>query len=93
MNAEDSDYEVVSNAVFPKDVFSGRSSCFVFSPDLKVLVCVRRKMVKVFELPSLTMIFELKLSRASDYLQVLTFSANSSKAQHGLLWPDVNWSA
>ena len=78
VNTRNSDYEIISYAVFPKDVFSGRSSCFVSSPDKKLLVCVHGKIAKIFKLPSLTMIFELKLSRAIEYPQALTFSPDST---------------
>ena len=78
VNATNSDYEIISYAVYPKDLFLGYSSCFVSSPDNKLLVCVHGKMAKVFELPSLTMIFEVKLSRAIDYPKALTFSPDSS---------------
>ena len=57
VNVESRDYEVI-NAEFP-----GHSNCFVSSPDNKLLVCAQGNSIKVLKIPSLVVIFELKLDR------------------------------
>ena len=74
VNIESRDYEVIeSNAIF-----SDRLNCFVSSPDNKLLVCVQENSIKVLKLPSLIVIFELKLDRKNYWSKSLTFSPDSS---------------
>ncbi|CAB4014427.1 E3 ubiquitin- ligase DZIP3, partial [Paramuricea clavata] len=79
-NVNGSDYRIISNAVF-----SDKLRHIVSSPDNKLLVCLYLNLkVAVFELPSLTIIFELELKQAElsqkDYMHhsILTFSPDSS---------------
>ena len=71
VNVKNSNYEVISNT-FIQDSFK-HSVC---SPDKKLVAVLPSgvKTVKVFELPSLTMIFEVQVSHSSH----LTFSPDSS---------------
>ena len=74
VNVRNSNYEVISNTLIP-DSFKD-SFC---SPDKKlVVVKMFGGTVKVFELPSLTMIFEVQVSRARSLVSPLTFSPDSS---------------
>ena len=77
VNVKNSNYEVISNAFF-QDSF--RES--VCSPDKKLvaLKLLGSKTVKVFELPSLTMIFEVQVSH---FPYDLTFSPDSSYFLYG----------
>ena len=72
VNVKNSNYEVISNTLL-RGPF-GDSVC---SPDKKLVVLLTYgATVKVFELPSLTMIFEVQVSR--NFLSHLTFSPDSS---------------
>ena len=72
VNVKNSNYEVISNTVL-QDSFMDQ----VCSPDKKLVVLLMRDgIVKVFELPSLTMIFEVQVSR--NLISHLTFSPDSS---------------
>ena len=74
VNVESRDYEVIeSNAIF-----SDGLNCFVSSPDNNLLVCAQENSIKVLKLPSLVMIFELKLDRKNYWSKSLTFSPDSS---------------
>ena len=72
VNVKNSNYEVISNA-FLQDFFKDS----VCSPDKKLVVLLMHDgTVKVFELPSLTMIFKVQVS--GNFLSHLTFSPDSS---------------
>ena len=77
VNLKNSNYEVISNAFF-QDTFID----WVCSPDKKLVVLrIYGDTVKVFELPSLTMIFEVQVSGnffSRGYLCDTTFSPDSS---------------
>ena len=77
VNVKNSNYEVISNTVLPKNKFVLVSVC---SPDKKLVVIQQNHTVKVFELPSLTMIFQLEVSR--DQLHPI-FSPDSSYFLYG----------
>ena len=72
-NVNSSDYRIISNAIFPEALRNISSS-----PDNKLLVCLYSEKATVFELPSLTMIFELELSQVNYNNSILTFSPDSS---------------
>ena len=72
-NVQSCGYEVIANAIF-----SDCLSCCVSSPDNKLLVCVQEYSIKVFKLPSLVLIFELKLDQKSYRSEILTFSPDSA---------------
>ena len=73
VNVKNSNYEIFSNAFFQDSINDS-----VCSPDKKLVVVeLYGGTVKVFELPSLTMIFEVQVSRDS-YFHHLTFSPDSS---------------
>ena len=77
VNFKNSNYEVISNT-FIQDSFKH----LVCSPDKKlVAVMMFDNTVKVFELPSLTMIFEVQVSES--YFSHLTFSPDSSYFLYG----------
>ena len=59
VNVKNSNYEVISNTVLPKSNSLLDSVC---SPDKKLVVTRQERTVQVFELPSLTMIFQLEIS-------------------------------
>ena len=59
VNVKNSNYEVISNTVLPKSNSLLDSVC---SPDKKLVVTLQDFTVQVFELPSLTMIFQLEIS-------------------------------
>ena len=72
VNVKNSNYEIISNT-FLQDSFKDS----VCSPDKKLVVLLTYgATVKVFELPSLTMIFEVQVSRS--WFSPLTFSPDSS---------------
>ena len=60
VNVKNSNYEVISNTVLPKDSSPPFDSAC--SPDKKLVVTRQERTVQVFELPSLTMIFQLEMS-------------------------------
>ena len=80
VNVKNSNYEVISNTLI-QDSFIG-SFC---SPDKKLVVVILSggKTVKVFELPSLTMIFEVQVSPARSRFSHPTFSPDSSYFLYG----------
>ena len=59
VNVKNSNYEVISNTVLPKNSPVLPSVC---SPDKRLVVTQQERTVQVFELPSLTMIFQLEMS-------------------------------
>ena len=73
-NVNSSDYRIISNVILVPDELQNILS----SPDNKLLVCLYSETATVFELPSLTMIFELKLSQVNCNNSILTFSPDSS---------------
>ena len=60
VNVKNSNYEVISNTVLPK--YSSPPFDSACSPDKKLVVTRQERTVQVFELPSLTMIFQLEMS-------------------------------
>ena len=77
VNVKNSNYEVISNTVLPENNSVLISVC---SPDKKLVVIPQNHTVKVFQLPSLTMIFQLEVSR--DKLHPI-FSPDSSYFLYG----------
>ena len=75
VNVETSSYKILSDAVIPAWYFTS-------SPNDKLLVCLDEGRVQVFELPNLTKIFELNVTRKHDGKIgrefILTFSPDSS---------------
>ena len=59
VNVKNFNYEVISNTVLPKNSPNLDSVC---SPDKRLVVTRQERTVQVFELPSLTMIFQLEMS-------------------------------
>ena len=74
VNVESRDYEVIESFA----MFSDRLNCFASSPDNKLLVCAQKNSIKVLKLPSLIVIFELKLDRKNYWSKSLTFFPDSS---------------
>lgn len=70
-NDKSSSYEILSDAVIT-------ASYITCSPNDKLLVCLNRGAVQVFELPNLRKIFELNVSRENFSTDILTFSLDSS---------------
>ncbi|CAB4027083.1 ---NA--- [Paramuricea clavata] len=74
-NANNTNYRIVSNTVFEEEL---DCSDIVSSPDYKLLVCLHGQRIKVFKLPCLIFIFELKVNWTEQSSRFLTFSPDSS---------------
>ena len=80
VNVKNSNCEVISNTVLPRNMFNSYLVS-VCSPDKKLVVAQQSHTVTVFQLPSLTMIFELQVSRNPSSHP--TFSPDSSYFLYG----------
>ena len=73
-NAGISNFKIISCAACPFNLFPS----FALSPDKKLFVCSSSEEVQLFQLPSLTMTFEIKVSYKRTSSEFLTFSPDSS---------------
>jgi hypothetical protein len=72
-NAKNTKYKSISM----NTVFGRRLKCMALSPDHKLLVCLLEQRIAVFQLPCLTMIFELEINWTENS-KFLTFAPDSS---------------
>ena len=74
-NKSSSTFKVISHATFGRN---WNICSMTSSPNNKLLVCIHKKRVEVFEIPSLTIAFKLLLKREIFKAQSIVFSPDSS---------------